>query len=119
MGNRNMNTVLREANVFVDLSKERLRQDEKHGPVDDVLGIPDGTSRDQFRERSAWASDACENAMARGYLTWRHILLEEVYEALVEEDPERLRRELIQVAAVAVRWVEVLDERKARAEAGK
>lgn len=44
---------------------------------------------------------------------WRDILLEEVFEALAEDAPERLRKELIQVAAVAVSWVEAIDRRTA------
>lgn len=44
---------------------------------------------------------------------WRHILDEEVAEALAETDPERLRAELVQVAAVAVQWIEALDRRAA------
>jgi hypothetical protein len=42
-------------------------------------------------------------------VTWAHILTEEFYEALAEADPEKLREELVQVAAVAVAWVECLD----------
>lgn len=42
-------------------------------------------------------------------LTWRDILREEVYAALVESDPGRQRAELIQVAAVAIAWVGALD----------
>ncbi len=41
----------------------------------------------------------------------RHILLEEVHEALAEDDPTRLRAELLQVAAVAVCWVEAIEQR--------
>lgn len=44
---------------------------------------------------------------------WRDILLEEVFEALAEEDPVKLRAELVQVAAVACAWVEAIDRRGA------
>lgn len=43
--------------------------------------------------------------------TWTAILLEEVFEALAEGDPAGLRKELVQVAAVAVQWVEEIDRR--------
>lgn len=33
------------------------------------------------------------------------VLVEEVAEALAEGDPARLRRELVQVAAVTVQWI--------------
>lgn len=45
--------------------------------------------------------------------TWRDILAEEFNEALAESDPDRLRAELVQVAAVAVNWVEAIDRREA------
>lgn len=44
-------------------------------------------------------------------LDWTGILLEEVYEALAETDPAKLRAELIQVAAVCAAWVSDLDRR--------
>ncbi|WP_282203949.1 hypothetical protein [Kitasatospora fiedleri] len=46
-------------------------------------------------------------------LDWTGILLEEVYEALAEADPARLRAELLQVAAVCQAWVYDLDRRPA------
>lgn len=46
---------------------------------------------------------------ANGRLTWADILLEETFEALAEDDPEKLRAELVQVAAVAVAMIESLD----------
>lgn len=45
--------------------------------------------------------------------TWADILLEEVFEALAEDDPERLQNELIQVAAVAVQWAAAIDRWRA------
>lgn len=46
-------------------------------------------------------------------LAWDGVLLEEVWEALAEVNEDRLREELIQVAAVAVAWVEAIDRRAA------
>lgn len=57
------------------------------------------------------AQHATDYAAENGTLTWRHILEEEVCEALAESDPAKLRAELIQVAAVAVKWVEAIDRR--------
>jgi hypothetical protein len=42
---------------------------------------------------------------ANGRGTWADILTEEFYEAMAEENPRKLKAELIQVAAVAVAWV--------------
>ena len=52
---------------------------------------------------------ACQLAAAGGFVTFRHILEEEVFEAFAEEDPARLRAELVQVAAVAVQWIAAID----------
>ncbi len=57
-----------------------------------------------------------ERAAKGGYLTWAHILTEEFYEAMAEEDQARLRAELIQVAAVAVAWIEQIDRRRVNAK---
>lgn len=46
-----------------------------------------------------------------GRLTWRHLVLEEIAEAFQETDPQRLTEELIQVAALAVSWVEKITAR--------
>jgi hypothetical protein len=45
-----------------------------------------------------------------GNSNWANILLEEVYEAFAETDPEKQREEMIQVAAVAVQIIEFLDK---------
>lgn len=57
------------------------------------------------------AKEATDVATSRGEITWKDVLLEEVLEALAEENPLRLRAELIQVAAVAEQWVEAIDRR--------
>lgn len=43
---------------------------------------------------------------------WRDILLEEVFEALAEQDPIRLRRELAQVGAVTASWIDAIERRE-------
>ncbi|MFE3853402.1 hypothetical protein ACFXPN_19980 [Streptomyces griseorubiginosus] len=47
-------------------------------------------------------------------LDWTGILLEEVYEALAEADPAKIRAELVQVAAVCAAWVADIDSRGAQ-----
>lgn len=59
------------------------------------------------------ARQRCQQAAARGDLTWRHVLNEEVAEAFAESDPERLRAELVQVAAVCAAWISDIDRRPA------
>lgn len=50
-----------------------------------------------------------QNEGGDGTVTWWHILREEVFEAAAEDDPVRLRAELVQVAAVAVKMIDALD----------
>lgn len=74
---------------------------------------PDGTGPEGFHTHIVGAAERyridCDLATKRGDLTYRHILLEEVFEAVAESDKARLREELIQVAAVAQSWIEKID----------
>lgn len=73
----------------------------------------DGTGA-SFRGMADLFRSACETAAAGAFgASWRHVLLEEIYEALAEHEPDRLRAELVQAGAVIVAWIEDLDERKA------
>ena len=52
---------------------------------------------------------------ARGQGTWAHILVEELAEAVEAATvgtPQALRLELLQVAAVAIRWIDAIDNRR-------
>lgn len=110
--------------VLLEVLTERVRQDEKWGEQNH----PDGTGsarattagiqRDPYiaevrRGRAKEAQEACDRAAIGGYCTFRHILDEEVREAFAEDDPVKLRAELVQVAAVAVKWIEAIDRRTA------
>lgn len=112
--------------VLGEVAVERARQDAKWGQQDH----PDGTgparnitvpeaSFDWRLETSPyyrahvladWFRKVCQaNTPDRD--NWCDILLEEVFEAMAEAEPQRLRTELIQVAAVATQWVEAIDRR--------
>ena len=88
---------------------ERLRQNDRWGEQNH----PDGTSTEMWSPNAELWKFRCDKAAREGAVTWKHILLEEVYEALAEEDSTKLREELIQVAAVAAAWVEAIDRRAA------
>lgn len=106
------------ASVVADVAAERDRQDAQWGQQ----SHPDGTGPDVQLGMIGWAKpyrdwatslqEATDDAAKRGEVTWGHILLEEVFEALAEDAPERLRAELVQVAAVAQQWVEAIDLRE-------
>lgn len=95
--------------VTADIADERNRQDNKWGVQDHL----DGTGVSHY---DTWAADRarslCQAAGTPKHPdTWRLILDEEVREAFAESDARRLRKELIQVAAVASAWIEAIDRR--------
>ena len=104
------------ADVLAEVMIERARQDERWGEqnhpdvYDGGVGLAQSSRRTYAGTAEQWkrANDA---RAAKGRISWDGILLEEVFEALAESDPARLRAELIQVAAVAVNWVEAIDRR--------
>lgn len=105
----------RQIKVLNEIRIERSKQDTKWGEQNH----PDGTMRYGHMELQAVlnAKRSCEVLAAAGKLTWRDILGEEIAEAYAEKDPANLRAELVQVAAVAVAWIEAIDRRTA-AEGG-
>lgn len=75
---------------------------------------PNGTATDASDHTLAnLYRTECEVAAQNKRLTWAHILREEVYEALAESDPRKLRAELVQVAAVAANWISCIDRKLA------
>lgn len=113
--------------IMTEIANERRRQDEKWGEqnhpsihtppsdgnhlrdqkrVADHYGIP---SPDVLKHR-------CEVAEAHKCLTWGDILLEEVSEAIAEHPNDEVARraELVQVAAVAIAWIQAIDRRLAK-----
>jgi hypothetical protein len=105
--------------ALAEVKAERVRQTAKHG---DQAHLPNGTGpkRPVFALSSAaalaeWAKErtkaASQNEGGDGTITFEHILTEEWAEAIAEDDEQRLRAELVQVAAVAVQWIEAIDRR--------
>lgn len=113
--------------ALADIADEAIRSIEKHG---EQLHVPMGTgpgthplvvgvdSHGPFRVTAATtlADVFTRDTKARtaneggdGSVTWWHILRDEVFEAAAEDDPARLRAELVQVAAVALKMIDALD----------
>lgn len=103
--------------VLREVFRERMRQESIFGEQNH----PDGTGpevwwtrhlgpahvvRDTYRD----LTDAHASGVD-GPVTWLDILREEIGEAFAEDDPAKLRTELVQVAAVAVSWVQAIDRR--------
>lgn len=97
--------------VLSEVLAERIRQDGQFGEQNH----PDGTSSDPTSRLMAESARALCQFAGSG-VTWRRILDEEFREALAEEDPAKLRAELVQVAAVAVAWIEAIDRRSSSGE---
>lgn len=111
------------ASVLDEVKAERINQDEKwgeqnHPDVDQVLlKRPGGCSTFRMAEHyeiptAHRAKFLCKHAGETTGDTYAHILIEEVCEAVEQatlQNRDNLRTELIQVAAVAVAWVEKLD----------
>lgn len=99
--------------VFLDIDAERDRQELKFG----VVNLPNGTGNRGYIIQARNSRAECQTAAFRGDVSWALVLREEVYEALeiVEiepEDTDKLRAELVQVAAVAANWIECIDRNK-------
>lgn len=109
-----MDILTRTSSVLVEVREERARQEAKFPEQH----LPDGTGPDfawAFTGPASWVAECAKQETDRladeQVLTWKDVALEEVAEAFAESDPARLRAELIQVAAVAARWVEDIDRR--------
>jgi hypothetical protein len=72
--------------------------------------IPDGTA-EKWADLPSMAKVLVDMRSARGEVTWLEILVEEVLETAAEVDEDRIEEELIQVIAVAVRWLHALRDR--------
>lgn len=102
--------VARTDRILDEVVDERIEQNKRYG----VQIMPDGTGGARWEGLLADAREDFDFAAKNDSLTWAHVLNEEVLEAFAEKDVDRLRAELIQVAAVAVQWVESLDMRRSR-----
>jgi hypothetical protein len=95
------------AGVLAEIGAERARQDQKFGEQNHR----NGTGMPVYRYAANRYRAATNRAAAAGDVSWRDILLEELFEALAESDPAKLRAELLQIAAVAAAWIEAIDRR--------
>lgn len=94
--------------VLNEVHKERREQDKRWGEQNHQ----DGTGGKWAYEKSEDVKALCDQSRIDGQLSWSDILNEELCEAFAEDDQDKLRAELIQVAAVAVAWIECIDRRR-------
>jgi len=122
--------------VLDDISEHREFQYENYGPNRD---LPDGTGKDVewlapvvdaaraqpgrfraydiedlFKQEWDYPKDGTpgEQDAANDAATWMRLVREEIAETFMEEDQDRLEVELIQVAGLAVSWIERIRERR-------
>lgn len=121
--------------VLEEVDLERFEQDEKWGeqnhqdichrggmglatadPVREYGPLAQKWKHSNGQRVKAHVDQHAYAHMADGpYLAWDGILLEEVFEALEAiGDDANVREELVQVAAVAVAWIEAIDRRSAK-----
>jgi hypothetical protein len=73
--------------------------------------LPDGGGDPRWAELRDAQRAKTDRKLADGTATWLDVVLEETYEAFAETDPMLLRAELVQVAAMAIRWINDIDQR--------
>lgn len=93
--------------VLADIAAERRRQDQKRSEQNH----PDGTGGRRRNAERDLRRRLTDRRFAEGRGTWRDVPAEEFAEAMAETDPDALRAELVQVAAVATGWIEAIDRR--------
>lgn len=108
-------------NVLSDVRAERARQFARYGTNEDLLdGTGPGVEWLGDVVGPGLMADEIQLALRKSYErheaeygkpTFMHLVLEEMAEAFQENSPRRLREELLQVAALAVSWIEKIDAR--------
>jgi uncharacterized protein YdbL (DUF1318 family) len=91
-----------------EIAAEREAQVEQWGQQDHPSSQSELDAKRAEKNANHWKG-VNDTRVQAGTLTWDGILLEEVWEALAEQDPAARRAELIQVAAVAAAEVEAID----------
>lgn len=94
--------------IYKLIDRERARQDKKWGEQNHK----NGTAFIGFKMLSDYYKRQCDAATLTGKVTWADIFKEEVYEALAEEKPVKIKEELIQVMAVCKAWIECMDRKR-------
>ena len=111
--------------MYDEIAAERQRQDAKWGEKNHPSACPVLTGRmrldpDRLCEEYEIPTEArakwlCQTHSKRGDVSWPHIAVEEMSEAVAafaDGAEENGRGELVQLAAVIVQWIECIDRRE-------
>lgn len=97
-------------NILGEIFEEAERQYEKWGQQDHpMVSKEDPTGIYLLGRTYRFLELAAKQRAAQGERSWALIHLEEVFEALAEQDPGKARVEWMQVAAVAVQVIAAID----------
>lgn len=98
------------AEVDGQISGELDRQYDKWGPRDHPIHGGESPSKGQvhYAQRALDWKAINDQRVEGDTMGWDSILLEEVFEALGESDPEKIEEELVQVIAVAANAIDSL-----------
>lgn len=96
--------------IVSEIAEEMKRQVSLWG----IQEHPNGTGLEVEKEFLTGVRELVKDAEKDGKISWYLVLLEEFAEAAAEEDQWKLRKELIQVAAVAATWVQAIDRDEER-----
>lgn len=112
--NRDRDAVVEDIllDVLRELGKAEAKFPGQHlesGTGPGLLWLAGLASNNSAKTLATVLRDRTNDRSEDGLLTWRDMLLEELAEAFAESDPAKLRAELLQVAAMAVRWIGDLD----------
>lgn len=118
----------RRNGVFEAIRKERRQQDKKWGEQNHPSIRPILANREPFDGdlvcadlgilSEDHAKAVCESHAKHGTITWAHIAIEELSEAVSCADDATRRRELVQLAAVVAAWIECIDRRSTKRSEG-
>jgi hypothetical protein len=97
------------AAVLAERERQEILWGEQNHP--DVPMVLPATKRGLHRADAEKWKILNARRVNMGHLAWDGILLEEVYEALAEADPDKLRTELVQSMAVILNWLECIGRR--------
>lgn len=112
-------------NVFEEVLLEQVNQYMKWGeqnhPSVDVMLSQQGRIYERMSEHyevptQQRAKFLCDKAAKDGDLTYSHVIIEELCEAINSVDDSERRIELIQLAACVVQWIQAIDRRNEKAQ---
>lgn len=89
--------------ILAELAKAMAKFPDQH--------LPNGTGGGEWAVMRDRRREVVDHKLSNGTATWMDVVLEESYEAFAETDPVPLRAELVQVAAMAIRWIQDIDRR--------